>query len=448
MEFLWFLLGLAIGLALLGCQLIQLQFALRRLLKDLKLDEIGWSLLPTARLVRAITIQHRARRSLEQDLEDWKHVIQQAPIGFLQVDEENQLLWSNPQARHLLDIQQVHPKPRLLLELVRSYDLDQLIEQTRLAEHPQQQEWVFHPISTDQSQLSQQQPRPLRAYGLPLGQGSVGVFLESRQETALLVQQRDRWTSDVAHELKTPLTSIRLVAETLQPRLDPSLRHWVDRLLNETLRLSNLVQDLLDLSHLKAQPTSQLHLKTVDLAKLVQSAWMSLEPLARRKSLQLDYVGPTSLLIQADEPRLHRVLLNLLDNGIQYSPARQKIQVQIRLASEGAVAPQVHLDVIDAGPGFSEATLPYVFDRFYRGDPSRARNFRAVDLDTGTEEFGRQALMAEVVMPSQGSGLGLAIVRQIVEAHNGSVQARNHPETQGAWLQVVLPLAAASPTES
>jgi two-component system phosphate regulon sensor histidine kinase PhoR len=79
----------------------------------------------------------------------------------------------------------------------------------------------------------------------------VGVFLENRQEAALLVQQRDRWTSDVAHELKTPLTSIRLVAETLQPRVDDSQRRWLDRLINETIRLSNLVEDLLNLSRLQ-----------------------------------------------------------------------------------------------------------------------------------------------------------------------------------------------------
>jgi two-component system phosphate regulon sensor histidine kinase PhoR len=106
----------------------------------------------------------------------------------------------------------------------------------------------------------------------------VGVFLENRQEAALLVQQRDRWTSDVAHELKTPLTSIRLVAETLQSRIDPKLKVWVDRLINETLRLSNLVEDLLNLSRLQGQQSQGLNPKPVDLPQLIQAAWLSLEP--------------------------------------------------------------------------------------------------------------------------------------------------------------------------
>ena len=429
MDFFWFFLGLAIGLLLLSWQQAQLHFGLRRMLKDFRPNSGAWSLPPTARLLRAIASQRRNRRSLEQDLKTWEQVVQLAPIGYLQVDEENQLIWSNPQARQLLDIQQTYSKPRLLLELVRSYDLDQLIDEARLAQKPCQQEWVFHPVSTDQSQLSQQQPRPLRGRAIPLSHGRVGVFLESRQEIALLTQQRDRWTSDVAHELKTPLTSIRLVAETLQSRLDPPLRQWIDRLLQETLRLSDLVQDLLELSHLKGRPKTQLKLKTVDLAKLVQSAWSSLEPLASRKLLQLDYVGPDSLLMQTDEPRLHRALLNLLDNSIQYSPERQRVRVQVSLEAVDS-AQQVRIEVIDAGSGFPEAALPHVFDRFYRADPSRARR------DSG--ELGVQA-MAPSLPLSQGSGLGLAIVRQIVEAHGGSVQAENHPETEGAWLQVVLP---------
>ena len=440
MEFLWFFLGLAIGLVLLSWHQAQLHFELGRMLKDFKPDSIVWSLPPTSRLMRAIASQRQTRRALEQDLETWKQIVQLAPIGYLQVDEENQLIWSNPQALQLLNIQQAHPKPRLLLELVRSYDLDDLIDQTRLAQQPCQQEWVFHPVSTDQSQLSRQQPRPLRGYGFPLSQGGVGVFLENRQETALLTQQRDRWTSDVAHELKTPLTSIRLVAETLQSRLDPPLRQWIDRLLQETLRLSELVQDLLDLGHLKAQPTAQLNLKTVDLAKLVQSAWSSLEPLARRKLLQLDYVGPDSLLMRADEPRLHRVLLNLLDNSIQYSPARQRIRIQVCLeAAEATAGQQVRIEVIDAGSGFPELALPHVFDRFYRADPSRSRS-SAIDRVAEVGELGLQA--APSLPPSQGTGLGLAIVRQIVEAHRGSVKAENHPDTQGAWLQVILPYIA------
>jgi two-component system phosphate regulon sensor histidine kinase PhoR len=451
-ELLWFLLGLLVGLGLLGWQQIQLNLKLQRLIRTLKPDALKWSLSSTSQLNRAIAAYVREQEELVQELEDWRRVCNISPSGFLRVDEENQLTQCNPQALQLLGIQQRPAQPRLLLELVRSYDLDQLIEETRLAGKPCQREWTFHPVFPDPSLLSQQLPRPLRAYGFPLQNDNVGVFLESRGETISLAQQRDRWISDVAHELKTPLTSIRLVVETLQSRLESPLRDWVDRLLTETIRLSNLVQDLLDLSQLESHPNSRLSFKTVDLARLIQSAWLSLEPLARRKQLQLKYVGAHQLLIQADESRLHRVLLNLLDNSIKYSPPQQTIQVHLNLTppTDAASTQQVHLEIIDAGPGFPESSIPYVFERFYRADPSRARTNAGLGInlyaaESSVDNPGSYASgvppesLKKSVLPNSGSGLGLAIVRQIVEAHGGSVKASNHPTTQGAWLQVFLP---------
>ena len=413
------------------------------------------------RLRQAVAASVDAQGALLTDLKTWRHLALAAPIGILQVDEENQLIWCNAQAGQLLSIQPpTSPTRRLLLELVRSYELDQLIEQTRVLRKPCQSDWTFHPVCADPSQLSRQMPRPLRAHSLPLNDGCVGVFLESRQEAVLLAQQRDRWISDVAHELKTPLTSIRLVAETLQIRLEPPLRDWIDRLLNETIRLSSLVQDLLDLSQLEANPHPSLRCKTVDLTKLIQSAWFGLEPLARKKQLQLDYIGPDRLLIQLDGSRMHRVLLNLLDNAIQYSPPQQAIRVQVSLITHDHPVPDqlVQLDVIDAGQGFPSDALPYVFDRFYRADPSRSRNHAEVEVaktyavgkntaasSSASNDHVQTPKETHAVPASSGSGLGLAIVRQIVEAHQGSVQANNHPETHGGWLQVFLPLQQDNP---
>jgi len=437
-ELVWFLLGLLVGLVLLGWHHMQLNFRLRRLIQALKPDALNWSLSSsTARLTREIASYVQEQEERSKELEDWRQLSQISPTGFLWVDEDNQLIQCNPQALKLLGVQNPPSQPRLLLELVRSYELDQLIEQTREAGEPRQKDWTFYPVLADASVLSQQSPRPLRGYAFPLQQGHVGIFLENRQEAVSLAQQRDRWISDVAHELKTPLTSIRLVVETLQLRLEPPLLDWADRLLKETIRLSNLVQDLLDLSQLESHPAPKLALRTVDVARLIKSTWLNLEPLARRKQLQLDYVGPDQLLMQADESRLHRVLLNLLDNSIKYSPSLETIKVKLDLqpATDSADGQQVTLDIIDAGPGFPDSAIPHVFERFYRADPSRTR---------GNAEFGNaiidSARPSETsVMTNSGSGLGLAIVRQIVEAHGGSVKASNHPETGGAWLQVCLP---------
>nr|WP_290223311.1 PAS domain-containing sensor histidine kinase [Trichocoleus desertorum] len=514
--------GLALGLALLGGYRLRLNRRLNLLVRELESEILGAPTSLTSRLTLAIAHQKNLSQQLEREIETWRQVVFSAPVGYVQVDEDNQLIWCNAQARQILGIQQWESsKPRLLLELVRSYELDQLIEQTRDAQQPCHSEWVFHLSSPDPASISRQPTCPLRACGLPLLAGQVGVFLENRQEAATLAQQRDRWTSDVAHELKTPLTSIRLVAETLQTRLEPPLRTWIDRLLNEAIRLSNLVQDLLDLKQIERGAPYCLNLSSLNLSELIQSAWLSLEPLARKKHLHLLYRGPEVVLIQADGPRLFRVLINLLDNSIRYSPPHQEIRVQVSV-QDAALKPteppnqqnqQICLEVIDSGPGFPESALPYVFDRFYQVDPSRSRPSGTSSASEGQTAVKRikvpnstplgasssnsqnsdgaaspEAIAAEknksliissgsttnpknkleplphpvTVATERGqthnftppeaeaqrtgsSGLGLAIVRQIVEAHQGSVSANNHPETGGAWLQVFLPCQQSHP---
>lgn len=422
---------------------------LKKLLRQFQSPDQGVNFSAATQLSRALTYQQQQLDQLHQEVETYQKVLQIAPIGYLQVDDENRLLWCNTQAKNLLGISgdYLTAKPRLLLELVRSYELDDLIEQTRTAGKPCQSHWTFYPVSADPSRLSEQQAYAVRGYGIPLADNQVAILLENRQEAMTLLQQRDRWASDLAHEFKTPLTSIRLVAETLQLRLEPTLRVWIDRLINETVRLSNLVQDLLDLNRMERGSFETLQLQTVDLVALLHSVWEMLEPLSREKHLRLDYQGPDDLLMQIDPARIHRLLMNLLDNSIKYSPIDSTIQVRVALESASdkpmldrriAQDTIVRIDVVDAGQGFPEKALPHVFERFYRADPSRTRHLEEDSAEVPAE-------MAERHNPFDwyaqgGSGLGLAIVRQIVEAHRGSVSARNHPETGGAWLQVRLPL--------
>lgn len=445
MILLAFLFGLLLGLIGLIVQRSQMNKKLKRVLREISQDaeeELPFS--STAQLALAVSQQQRLLHQYEHQLEVYRQVLNASPVGYLQVDEENRLVWVNAQARSLLGITQFpEPNTRLLLELVRSYELDQLLEETRDMQRPRQADWIFYPVSPDPSLLSRQQGYALRGYGIPLLRNHVGVFLENRQEAISLMQQRDRWASDVAHELKTPLTSIRLVAETLQSRLDPPLRGWVDRLANEAVRLSNLVQDMLDLAQLDQDAAHHLQVRSVDLPELVQSAWANLEPLARKKQLRLDYLGPEHLRLQIDEARIYRVLINLLDNAIKFSPPWQHIQVRIGLQEpeQPEVPAMICLEVIDAGPGFPESALPCVFERFYRADPSRSRLEvgQGAIAETATSEGLEISETDQASLRRTSTGLGLAIVRQIVEAHHGTVAAANHLETGGAWLKVWLP---------
>lgn len=480
MNVLDFLLGLGVGIGILIWQRSRYESRLRNVLKrlDTELSENSPFSL-SGQLSMAIALKNEATQAAKQQLEVYHQILRQAPIGFLQVDEENCLVWSNLQARTILGIStEDSNSSRLLLELVRSFELDELIEQTRQQQRPCQKDWTFYPASDDPSVVARQQPRPLRGYAFPLLNKAVGIYLVSRQEAVLLKQQRDRWTSDVAHELKTPLTSIRLVAETLHSRIDPPMQGWVERLISETTRLSHLVQDLLDLSHLERESSRCLNFATINLTELIHSAWLNLEPLASKKHIRLEFDGDESIPIEADESRLYRAMLNILDNSIKYSPPRQCVLVQVSvyadpavttnpmLAESGtalsetsppseplprAIAPPaassesswVQIDIVDSGPGFTEDALPLIFDRFFREDSSRSR-YASPSTSTANSSNSVQS----APMYQSGSGLGLSIVKQIVEAHHGRIQAKNHPDTNGAWIQIQFPQwQPSSPTE-
>lgn len=438
-----FFLGLVLGLGVCLSQRLWLDRQLQRLLAILPADDIGDSLPSVVRLRRSIVQANIERQQLEMQLQLWRQLLQVAPMGYLQVDEENQLLWCNEQARHLLNIQnRESERSRLLLKVVRSFELDQLIEQTRQQQQPCQCEWVFHPAISDAEGMSRQRSTTLRGYSWPLPDGQVGVFLENRQDLVTLAHSRNRWVTDLTHELRTPLTSIRLVAEALQERLEPPMRTWAERLLLETNRLIKLVQDWLDLIQIEADPSKNLTSRSLELPVLIQSAWLTLEPLAKQKQLDFAYSGPDRLTLTADESRLTQVFLNLFDNSIRYSPPQTTIQAKIALLPAEDAPIYVQIDIIDSGQGFPETDLPYVFERLYRGEPSRARSvsgYQKYSPNPAGSATDRTSSQTAATSVSTGSGLGLAIVRQIILAHGGSITAHNHPETGGAWLQIHLP---------
>ncbi|AFY46748.1 histidine kinase [Nostoc sp. PCC 7524] len=424
MLLLGFFLGLAVGIGFWIWQQVQLNRYLWQLLQPLnsRSSKLALSWLP--RLRQEITTLKQQRQDLQQSLQTHQDLLDVAPVGYLQVDEENQLLWCNQQAQKMLYLQRWQPgQVRLLLELVRSYELDQLIEQTRDRQKAQTKEWVFHPSCDNAAEMPTIKSLTLRGSSLPLPHGQVGVFLENRQPLLDMNHVRERSFSDLAHELRTPLTSIRLVVETLQNRLEPPLNRWVDRLMQEVDRLINLVQSWLELTQIEINPAMQLQAEDVEVRSLIASVWETLEPLAQRQHLSLAYSGPEEIWMKADPARIYQVFLNLLDNSIKYSSPDTSIQIQAKILSSQDI-PSLEINLIDSGVGFASEDLPHIFERFYRGDKARTH--------TPMPESNSMGAMV-------GNGLGLAIVRQIVLAHGGSIKAMNHPETGGAWMQLLFP---------
>ncbi|MEM9904487.1 MAG: PAS domain-containing sensor histidine kinase [Cyanobacteria bacterium P01_D01_bin.44] len=440
-----FLLGLLIGLGVLLVYRTRYDAKLKSLLGRIQSQSASVVMPYESQIASAIATQTNQVNALNAQIDDFRQILAQAPIGYLYIDEENRLLWCNAQAQKLLAIEQPpdFDPPRLLLAVVRSYELDHLVEQTRQRQGVCQQDWTLRSISPDPANLSERPAYPLRGYGVSLRDGHVGIFLENRQEAMTLAQQRDRWTSDVAHELKTPLTSIRLVGETLRSRIDPSLSRWIDRLLNEVSRLSTLVDDLLNLSQLERLDTSAQSFEDSDLVGVMHQAWQSLEPLANLNHLSFKYSGPLTLMVEINVSLMYRVFLNLLDNAIKHSPTKGVIEAKVSAADHadgeiGSPPPYLLIEIIDAGCGFTQKDLPHIFDRFYRADPARARLTQAIFERSGSANVDANAAEPRR-LGGGGSGLGLSIVNKIVAAHEGCVVAENHPDSQGAWLKIWLP---------
>ena len=438
MSFTPFILGLSLGLGFCFWRQFQLNQQLKQMLDMLTDGSTKIPSLPLLYLVRReIDRINQQQQKLEKKIQDWQYLLEISPIGYLQVDKENQLLWCNQQAQELLKIERWQPRQvRLLLELVRSYELDQLIEETRSSQKSQVQEWIFYFTPYDLQKTNNKRGEgqtsfslPLKASSLPLKDRQVGVFLENQQSLQELSQSRNRAFSDLTHELRTPLTSIRLVSEALQSRLQGSERRWVDQMLKEVNRLINLVQEWLELSHLEEKPDQHLNYQSIELKNLIFSVWQTLEPIAQEKKVNLIYSGSEELTLQADSSRLTQVFLNLFDNGIKHSPSQGVIYVEVELDNQSFPQNEafIVINIIDRGSGFSESDLPYVFERLYRGDTSRTRQ-------------ASKSHHSAALLTCQGSGLGLSIVQQIVQAHGGSIQAKNHPETGGGWLQLKLPI--------
>jgi two-component system, OmpR family, phosphate regulon sensor histidine kinase PhoR len=402
------LLGIAIG-ALAGIYWYRAKTLaqLRSILEVLDYRQPENISLPIASQLRRKAAQLRQEREyLKSQLTDWQTVLQNAPIGYLQLDEDNQILWCNDLTKDLLRMEKWQPgQQRLLLETVRSYELDELIQKTRSGKENQTLEWQFYPAYTDV--VADSSGITLKASTISLSDRNVGIFLENRQPLINLSQQRTRWASDLAHELRTPLTSIRLVAETLEGKIAADSAHWLGRMLSEIDRLSRLVQDFLDLNSLEEAPSQNITLRPVQLQEIIHTAWQSLEPFASQKQITLVETGEGTLSVLADSSRLAQVLINLFDNAIKFSPPGAEIVI-----NSGVQNNQIQMEIRDQGQGFAPKDLPYVFDRLYRGDVSRQQD-ESDDITTTS------------------NGLGLSIVKQIILAHKGTVTASNQPQGGG-----------------
>jgi len=272
--------------------------------------------------------------------------------------------------------------------------------------------WALIPVNEVTAALARIEPRDLRQR-LPLARvhdeagrliAAINQLLE-RLERASAAQQR--FVSEAAHELRTPLAVLRSGLEvTLQrSRGAEESRVALEQAMGEVERLCAIAEDLLTLARLESEPAVER--APVDLSDIAAEASALAQTLAEARHQELASDAHRGIVVQGSAGDLRRVVLNLLDNAVKFTPAGGRIEIEV-----SAHGPTALLSVRDNGPGIDPRDLDHIFDPFYR---SRSAN-------------------------GSGSGLGLALSREIVRRHGGVIQAANRT-AGGCEIQLRLPLA-------
>ena len=245
------------------------------------------------------------------------------------------------------------------------------------------------------------------------------VSVTDRTEEVRAVQIRRDFVSNIGHELRTPVTSVGLIAQALHScASDPAaVEHFSKRLTHVAQRLEKLADQMMALAQAQDTPTTG-SVSEVHVNELVDKAVFQAMETARIKGVKLKTKKRVDVLVRGDEEGLVTAVENLISNAIHYSPKGSRVIVSSQVdEAEGTVS----IHVIDQGIGIETGDLDRIFERFYRTDLARSRR-------------------------AGGSGLGLAIVKHTALSHGGSVSVDSQPGS-GSTFTLTLPVAADEPSE-
>lgn len=252
--------------------------------------------------------------------------------------------------------------------------------------------------------------------------GEISALIDSltqeKEKLQGMIEERTQMISDISHDLRTPVTSIRGFVEALRDGVikdEAEKSHTLNIIHEESERLSRLVDNLFYLARLEAEE-SPFEMTDVDVADVTRRTVETVLPLASEKEVNVtlevdeEAAGRGAFVAAASDDRLTRAILNVLDNAVKYSPHGGNIKVGVKTDPEGG---RVVVSVSDEGPGIPQEDLARIFERFYRTDKARSS-------------------------ANSGAGLGLSIARFIVEQHKGSLWAES-TVGKGSTFYIAVP---------
>jgi len=330
--------------------------------------------------------------------------------GVIAVDPDERVIAVNEAAAKLLDVDPSAAEGKSIQEVVRNPDLQRVVE-AALEGH--------EPVEADITIRVGAEDRSLQANGTLLRRSAEGdaagavVVLNDVTRLKRLEAVRRDFVANVSHELKTPVTSIKGFAETLDDGAieDPAAAHRFVRIIaGQADRLNSIIGDLLALSSLEQNQEGRgLSTEEADVSDVIAAAVEVCESKAQAKDIRVEVTTGDRVLAPVNPPLLEQAVINLIDNAVKYSPGGSTVRVTLESDDDDLV-----IAVRDEGPGIPREHVVRLFERFYRVDKARSR-------DLG------------------GTGLGLAIVKHIAQAHGGRVTV-DSAVGAGSTFRIYLPL--------
>jgi two-component system phosphate regulon sensor histidine kinase PhoR len=357
----------------------------------------------------AMSLEYQVER-IQENESRLKSVLDNMIIGVLMIDKEDQISLVNPSAEEMLGFTQKELHGRKYDSANQQLELTQLIEEGLERRTFIKDEIVFY----------FPHERVLEVNLVPVNQsdgqwGGLLVALHDISDLRRLERMRSEFVANVSHELKTPIAAVKGFAETLLAGAmndKETAKSFLQIIYDESGRLDRLIVDILELSKIESKRIP-LHFSPVHLTDFTHKTLEMMKSEASKKQITLSMQVPEALYLEADEDRLRQVLINLLSNGINYTPSGGSVRVEAHAVKVNEEE-KVRILISDTGIGIPKKDLPRIFERFYRVDKARSRS-------------------------SGGTGLGLSIVKHIVELHKGSIQVESK-QAMGTTFTIELPV--------
>ena len=345
---------------------------------------------------------HAGIDQAEREQSKLSNILEQIPDGILIANKENRIQFANPAATNLLDKRTEKIVGSTVSESFRHHEMIQVWQNAKesgkthsgIIEIPRNQRFLQIIAIPDQYVPNE-----------------ILLIIQDLTRLRRLETVRRDFISNLSHELRTPLASLRALTETLQDgALDdpPAAQRFLSRIETEVDALTQMAQELLDLSRIESGQI-ELNLQETTPQNILQCAVERMRMQAERADVHLTLDCPNELPnIQADVARIEQVLVNLIHNGIKFT----SMGGTVTLSAETGLH-LIRFAVSDSGIGIPADDLPRIFERFYKADPSRR---------------------------SGGTGLGLSISKHLIEAHGGKIWAESR-EGHGSTFYFELPIS-------